>query len=294
MTSVDIPADLPLFNEAKDKVIILTGGSTGIGAETVRRLHGLGAFVNFLDVDRTNGEALSKELGDNVRFYPGSVTVWADQLHVFEDVVARHGHIDIVFANAGIDDVVEDLLEDAVDEAGKLKEPTLVVLDVTLRGVLLTSKLAISFFRRQNSPGSLVITGSAASYLDTAGIPVYNAAKHGVLGLVRSLRDQLAAEPAEIRVNLVAPAFVQTKFTAHVLHLWQRDNLPINQPSDIANALLFLALNKDYHGRSIYAAAGKFTEIETSIEQTRATWLGQQNEDWIQQRKANGIRLGRQ
>jgi NAD(P)-dependent dehydrogenase (short-subunit alcohol dehydrogenase family) len=221
-----------------------------------------------------------------------------------------------VFANAGIDEVVEDVFVDTVDDAtGELKEPKLLVLDVTLRGVILTTKLAISTFRKQSKEGekegatetagtgtpggtfggSLVITGSAASYLDTPGIPIYNAAKHGVLGLVRSLRDQLEVEThGGIRINLVAPAFVQTQFTAHVLHLWQRENLPINQPIDIANALLFLGLNPAYHGRAIYSAGGKYAEIEGPIEKTRNVWLGQQFEYWIQKRKVNGIRLGKQ
>ncbi|KJR80505.1 oxidoreductase, short chain dehydrogenase [Sporothrix schenckii 1099-18] len=319
MASLEIPADLPLFQEAKDKVVILTGGATGIGEATVRRLHSLGAIVNVLDVDRVNGAKLAAELGAGVHFYEGSVSVWADQLRIFDGVIAQYGRVDLVFANAGIDEVVEDVFVDAVDAAtGQLQEPRLLVLDVNLRGVILTTKLALSTFRRQlkaaetegaagtartGTPGntrntrggSLVITGSAASYLDTPGIPIYNTAKHGVLGLVRSLRDQLEGEThGAIRINLVAPAFVQTQFTAHVLHLWQRENLPINQPADIANALLFLGLNRAYHGRAIYAAGGQYAEIEGAIETTRNVWLGQQFEDWIQKRKVNGIRLGKQ
>ncbi|KAL1903161.1 hypothetical protein Sste5346_000446 [Sporothrix stenoceras] len=313
MTSLEIPADLPLFQQAKDKVVILTGGSTGIGEATVRRLHNLGAVVNFLDVDRVNGAKLAAELGERVRFYEGSVSIWADQLRIFEGVIAQYGRVDLVFANAGIDEVVEDVFVDTIDEAtGKLQEPKLLVLDVTLRGVILTTKLAISTFRKQlkaaqegatgtraaktDTPGgSLVITGSAASYLDTPGIPIYNTAKHGVLGLLRSLRDQIEGEThGGIRINLVAPAFVQTQFTAHVLHHWIRESLPINQPIDIANALLFLALNPAYHGRAIYAAGGKYAEIEGTLESTRNVWLGQQFEDWIQKRKVNGIRLGKQ
>ncbi|CAK7236797.1 hypothetical protein SCUCBS95973_009731 [Sporothrix curviconia] len=288
MTSVDIPADHPLFTEAKDKVVVLTGGATGIGAATVRKLHGLGAFVNFLDVDRKNAEALVQGLGGSnpVRFYPGSVSVWADQVRFFEGVVAQYGRVDIVLANAGIMSAGEPLLADTLDDAGHLKEPSLGVLDVTLRGVILTSKLAIHTFRKQKSPGSLVITGSAASYVDAPGLPLYGVAKHGVLGLMRSLRDDIAAEPTNIRVNLVAPSFVDTPFTAHALATWKKNNLPINQASDIAKALLFLALNQEYNGRSIYVTGGIFAEIEGPIEATRPTWLGKQNEEWYQQRKA--------
>jgi NAD(P)-dependent dehydrogenase (short-subunit alcohol dehydrogenase family) len=78
MTSLEIPVDLLLFQEVKDKVVILTGGATGIGEATVRRLHSLGAIVSFLDVDRANGAKLAAELGERVHFYEGSVSVWAD------------------------------------------------------------------------------------------------------------------------------------------------------------------------------------------------------------------------
>ncbi len=227
------------------------------------------------------------------------MTAWADQLALFEGTAQKHGRIDIVLANAGVDEVLEDVFADTLDPAtGQLQAPTLIVLDIDLRGVLFTAKLALSFFRRLGTrDAAFVATGSAASYLDTPGIPVYNAAKHGVVGLVRSLKDSLRAQASDaqtIRANVVAPAFVQTKFTQHVLHLWQREKLPINQPDDIARALLFLALNRDYHGQTIYAAGGTFTEVEKAYEATRPQWLGVQNDAWIKQRQSKSIKLGKQ
>lgn len=229
----------------------------------------------------------------NVQFFHGSVLDWNDQLSVFETTLQKHGRIDIVLANAGIDEVAEDAFVDSLDEKGRLLPPTLIVLDVTLRGAIYTAKLALSFFRKQQVLGSLVLTGSAASYLDTPGIPIYNAAKHGVLGLVRSLRDSLKAEGL-IRANVVAPAFTQTRFTQHLLELWEKENLPINQPEHIARAITFLALNKEYHGKTLYVAAGAYTEIEGPILASRDTWLGKQNTAWIEQRKSKSIRLGKQ
>ncbi|OAA54248.1 NAD(P)-binding domain protein [Niveomyces insectorum RCEF 264] len=298
MTTVHIPADLPLFAEAKGKVVVLTGGSTGIGEATVRLFHRLGAFVHFLDIDTKNGERLANELGSNVTFYPGSVIEWADQLHVFESAVAAHGHVDIVLANAGIDEVAEDAFVDTFDAAtGKLQPPTLVVLDVNLRGVLYSAKLALSFFRRYPAPdgpggGSFVATASAASYLDTPGIPVYNAAKHGVLGFMRSLRNTLPPA-AHIRVNVVAPAFVQTKFTQHLLAAWQHAGLPVNQPDQVAPALAYLALNGACQGQALFVAGGTYTELEGPIDAARAAWMGPANAAWVNRKKALNIKFGK-
>ena len=123
--------------------------------------------------------------------------------------------------------MAEDVFADVFDPQGKLQSPTLVVLDVTLHGVIYTTKLALSYFRRLQISGSLVVTGSVASYLDTPGIPVYNASKHDIIGLIRSLRDSLSQEGL-IRANVVAPSFTATPFTRHILQLWAKEKLPVN------------------------------------------------------------------
>ncbi|KAI5857331.1 NAD(P)-binding protein [Durotheca rogersii] len=184
---------------------------------------------------------------------------------MFEKTLARHGHIDIVVGNAGIDEVVEDAFVDRLDYNGCVQPSTLIVLDVTLRGVIYTTKLALSFFRP----------------------------KHGVLGLVRSLRDSLKTEGL-VRANVVAPAFTQTRFTQHLLETWRANDWPINQPEDVARAISFLALNPDYHGKTLYIAAGTYTELEDPIQASRETWLGKQNTAWVDSRKAKGVRLGKQ
>ncbi|KAJ9145143.1 NAD(P)-binding protein [Pleurostoma richardsiae] len=292
MSAIEIAPDSRVFSDVRDKVVILTGGATGIGAATVRLLNEHGAIVSFLDVNKAVGEELAAELGDNVHFFHGSVTTWEDQLKVFEWTVEKYGRVDIVLANAGIDEVVEDAFADKFDESGKLQAPTLIVLDVTLRGVIFTIKLALSYFRRLKIRGSIVATGSAASYLDTPGIPVYNAAKHGVLGLVRSLRDSLKEEGL-IRANVVAPSFTATPFTKNLIHFWRREGLPINEPEQIARAILFLAVNPDYHGKSLYVAAGTYTELEGPILATQEQWLGKQNTAWVNLRKTKNLKMGK-
>jgi NAD(P)-dependent dehydrogenase (short-subunit alcohol dehydrogenase family) len=229
----------------------------------------------------------------NVTFFHGSVLNWEDQLNIFELTVKTHGRVDIVIANAGIDEVAEDVFVDTFDDDGKLKAPSLAVLDVNIRGVIFTTKLALSFFRRLNIKGSLVATGSAASYLDTPGIPVYNASKHGVIGLIRSLRDTLAQEGL-IRTNVVAPWFTLTPFTQKLAPTWAEKGLPANTPDDIAKAIVYLSVHTDYHGKSLYVAGGRYTELEEQIQSSRDIWLGEQNTAWVDQRKSAKIKLGKQ
>lgn len=218
---------------------------------------------------------------------------WDDQLNIFEQTIKKRGRVDIVIANAGIDEVAEDVFVDTYDNEGKLKAPSLIVLDVNIRGVIFTIKLALSYFRRLNIRGSLVATGSAASYLDTPGIPVYNAAKHGVIGLIRSLRDTLAEEGL-VRTNVVAPWFTATPFTQKLVPIWAQNGLPINKPDDIAKAIIYLSVHTGYHGKSLYVAGGKYTELEGQIQSSRDIWLGEQNTAWVDLRKAAKIKLGKQ
>ncbi|KAF5010124.1 hypothetical protein FDECE_3710 [Fusarium decemcellulare] len=293
MASVNITVNDPVFGNARDKVVILTGGSTGIGAETVRLLTGLGAKVSFLDTNKIASENLVAELAGDVQFFHGSVLNWDDQLNIFEQTVQKYGRVDIVLANAGIGEINEDVFVDTFDQQQKLQAPKLIVLDVNIRGPIYTTKLALSYFRRLKISGSLVLTGSAASYLDTPGIPVYNAAKHGVIGLVRSLRDTLAEEGL-VRANVVAPWFTDTPFTTKVIKTWEETRLPINKPIDVARAIAFLSLNPDYHGKSIYVADGNYTELESGVQASREIWLGKQNTVWDDQKKAAKIKLGKQ
>ena len=122
---------------------------------------------------------------------------------------------------------------------------------------------------------------------------MYNAAKHGVIGLVRSLRDTLREEGL-VRANVVAPWFTLTPFTAEVAGLWQANGLPVNTPEDVARAIAFLALNVEYHGKSLFVSNGKYTELEDNVQSSRNTWLGEQNTAWVDQRKAGKIKLGKQ
>ena len=105
------------------------------------------------------------------------VTSWTDLRHAFNSLK----HVDKVFANAGISEH-NNFLEDIVDSDGALREPSYEVLDVNVRAVFNTVKLAWSAMRRQKSGGSIVITTSATAYAPEQSLPVYSASKLAVSG----------------------------------------------------------------------------------------------------------------
>ena len=134
---------------------------------------------------------------------------WSDQKRLFKTAVegSPSGCINVVFANAAIVKVIDPVVEDAVDEDGEPVEPNLDVVNIGIRGTLLTTKLAVHYFRRQLPKGDndhcLVITASIAGYWDHPWHPQYAMMKWAARGLMRSLRSSLPEN--EMRVNIIAP-----------------------------------------------------------------------------------------
>ncbi|KAL0261336.1 hypothetical protein SLS55_002766 [Diplodia seriata] len=145
----------------KGKVIIITGGSSGIGLATVSLALKHGAKVVIGDLNPPPPEV--REHASST-FVPLDVTSWAALSEIFEKAVEQHGRIDHVFANAGVAPRTT-LLEDKLDSNGKLQEPDYSVIDINLKSVLSTTALALHHMRKQRPPGgSIVLTASASSY----------------------------------------------------------------------------------------------------------------------------------
>ncbi|KKY20357.1 putative short-chain dehydrogenase reductase sdr [Diplodia seriata] len=208
----------------KGKVIIITGGSSGIGLATVSLALEHGAKVVIGDLNPPPPEV--REHASST-FVPLDVTSWAALSEIFEKAVEQHGRIDHVFANAGVAPRTT-LLEDKLDSNGKLQEPDYSVIDINLKSVLSTTALALHHMRKQQPPGgSIVLTASASSYQRFPSVD-YTTAKHGVLGLLRSLSPTLSKTPSSsaaadrtgtgtgtplsqhIRVNAIAPQWTAT------------------------------------------------------------------------------------
>ena len=205
-----IPGDTtPDLSSLKGKSVVLTGGGSGIGEQYMRHFVAAGAFVTFSDIVEDRAEKLVSELGtENVAFVPGNVLVWQDQVKLFKTALEKSpsNTIDIVIANAGIG-LPDDSLIHTEDSNGDPVEPELTTLKVNIIGVFYTVKLAMYYLPKQpegeDRDRCIIMTASLSGYLDHADAPQYNASKHGVRAIMKSIRRTGPAQ--NIRINLIAP-----------------------------------------------------------------------------------------
>lgn len=188
----------PSPSSLKDSVIVLTGGALGVGSNIVRQAHAAGAHVFFGDVLDEAGHELAKELSSSgcttVRYQHCDVTSYADTLALFEAAHKAFGRIDHAIANAGIGEQgnifdPELTLESIKEEPKKAMN----VVDVNLKGEIYFARIA-SVYLRQGDAGdirdkSLTLLSSVAGFREDPGLYVYVPSKHGVLGLMRVLRE---------------------------------------------------------------------------------------------------------
>ncbi|EJT99236.1 NADP-binding protein [Dacryopinax primogenitus] len=250
---------------AKEKVVIITGGSSGIGLATVELFSSLGAHVFVGDIT-----SLPKFF-PKTTFQKTDVSLWSDLLELFDVAFQAHGRVDIVLANAGIGEIA-DLFDPVLDDSGRPKEPNYKTLDVNLKGVVGCIKLAV-FYMRKGGGGGVGVTGSVASYLGE-GVPLYTATKHGVLGLVRSLASTLKND--NITINLVAPFFTDSALMYPSLRTFCTSrNIPVSRASSVAKALAYNALRgSEWTGKGVWVAADKWGEVEVGLEESREKCLG--------------------
>jgi NAD(P)-dependent dehydrogenase (short-subunit alcohol dehydrogenase family) len=218
------------------KVAIVTGGASGIGLATTRRLVADGGRVVVGDIDQQALGAVADELGDAVAILACDVTVEADVERLAEAAVRRFGGLDVAFANAGIGSVGRLVDADAAEWSR--------VLDVNLTGPFLTIKHAA---RRMARGGSIVVTASLNGVQAGVGMGAYCSSKAGVAMLVQVAALELGA--GGIRVNAVGPGLVRTQLTEGAFLLPSivgeyEENTPLGRhasPDEVANVVAFLA-----------------------------------------------------
>ncbi|MDR2312300.1 MAG: SDR family oxidoreductase [Brucellaceae bacterium] len=220
----------------KDKVVIVTGGASGIGEASVRAFAREGAKVVIADF-ADHGQALADELGaDKALFIKIDVTDSEAVQAMIAQTVAQFGRLDVMFANAGIaaDGPIDELEESAWQRT----------IDINLGGVYLCDKYAIQQFLKQGG-GVIVNCGSIHSHVGKRGVTAYAAAKGGVKLLTQTLGIEYGAKG--IRVNAVCPGYIDTPLLSHIpddakeklvaLHPMGR----LGRAEEVANAVLFLA-----------------------------------------------------
>lgn len=182
----------------KGKVALITGAASGIGRAAAMRFAAEGARVFCADLNLAGAQQVAGEIGAAASALHVDVADHASNQAMVAEVMAAAGRFDIAFLNAGFYGAAEGL--DTVDEALFDR-----LIAINLKGAFNGIK-AVQPVIAQG--GSVVVTASAAGVVGHPGNPAYSAAKHGVVGLVKSCVDAFAARGA--RVNALCPGGVET------------------------------------------------------------------------------------
>lgn len=255
------------------RVAVITGGASGLGEATARRIVAEGGRVVIADYGVERAESVAASLGDAAVVAPCDVTDEAQVAAAMDLAAERFGRLDGVFANAGIVGVVGPIADTPMDDWDR----TMAVLS---RGVFMSVKHGARVMIDAGNGGAIVLTSSVAGVQGGLGPHAYAMAKTGVIGLARSAASELAQH--RIRVNAVAPGSIPTAMTAHVI-AGDPDDLervtdrigkmsPLGRsgsPDDIANAVLYFFSDAGSYvtGQTLVVDAGV-----TSGASMSATW----------------------
>tara|TARA_R110000868_G_scaffold108195_1_gene295612 strand:+ start:745 stop:1494 length:750 start_codon:yes stop_codon:yes gene_type:complete len=228
------------MSKFENKVVVITGGTSGIGLGTAKAFAAQGAAVYITGRRQETLDAAVQAIDGNVTGVRGDMSNLADLDRLYDTVQQKHAQIDVLFVNAGGGEFAPlgAITEDHYQRT----------FDTNVKGVLFTVQKALPVLR---DGASIILTSSTTGTAGTANFSVYSASKAAVRNFARSwildLKDR------NIRVNVVSPGLTET---AGVTDLFgggdQAESIKdhfigsipsarIGQPEDVANAVLFLA-----------------------------------------------------
>lgn len=224
----------------KDKVALVTGASRGIGKAIALCLAENGAAVA---VNYSSSEASALEVaefiqknGGKAEIFKARVNIEAEVEEMYSDIEKSLGPVNILVNNAGItkDNLLMRMKTEEWDS----------VIDVNLKGVFLCTRRAVKSMMK-NRYGKIINISSVVGFSGNAGQFNYTAAKAGIIGMTKSAALEFASRG--IRVNAVAPGFIETDMTASLpddVKAAYMEKIPLKslgRPEDIANAVVYLA-----------------------------------------------------
>lgn len=221
------------------KIALVTGGTSGIGFATAKRFVAEGAHVFITGRRQAELNAAVKKIGGDVTGVQGDVSKLSDLDALYDRIKTEKGHLDIVFANAGIGEFVpvEAITEDHFDR----------IFNINVKGLLFTVQKALPLLR---DGGAVILNASIVANKGMPAFSVYSASKAAVRSFARSWSNDLRER--KIRVNAVSPGIVPTE--AYTTNLGMNEeqiegfvagaDIPLGRagtPDEIAKAVSFLA-----------------------------------------------------
>jgi NAD(P)-dependent dehydrogenase (short-subunit alcohol dehydrogenase family) len=226
----------------QDRIVVVTGGGSGIGRETAIEFAGEGGIVAVSDIDTRSAERTVEEItakGGKAHAF-GLDTTDPKAVQAFFDTVERRlGGLDVLVNSAGIREI-KAIVDLSHEEWSR-------VINVNLTGVFLTSQAFVQRLVKAGKAGAIVNLASTLGVTAAPNRPAYTASKHGVVGLTKEMGLELGT--TGIRVNAVGPGVTRTALTeryfqepamaetvksVHAMNRW-------GEAREIARAILFLA-----------------------------------------------------
>ncbi len=229
--------------EEERRVVLVTGGSRGIGKETAKVYaeNGYDVAINYVS-DKTDVEGIKKEfqdMGVKCLMVKADVSNEEDVNNMVEKVISEFGKIDVLVNNAGItkDTLLMRMSKEDFDK----------VIDINLKGTFLVTKAVIKYMMKKRN-GSIINLASVVGVVGNSGQSNYSASKAGIIGFTKSVAKELASR--NIRANAVAPGFIETDMT-NVLKDDVKENIGNQIPlkrmgtaKEVAEVIYFLGTEK--------------------------------------------------
>lgn len=220
-----------------DKVVVITGGTDGIGLATARSFAAEGAHVYIMARRRERLDEALTEIGNGAVGVQGDVSNLDDLDRLYAQIKHDHGRVDVVFANAGISESapIGGIEEDHFDR----------VFGINVKGTVFTVQKALPLM---SAGGAIVLAGSGAGSKGFANLSVYSATKAAIRSLARTWTTDLKSRG--IRVNVVSPGMALTPAMQTYLRNnagaeeWMHQAIPFGRlarTEEIAKTVLFLA-----------------------------------------------------
>jgi 3-oxoacyl-[acyl-carrier protein] reductase len=227
------------MGELQGKVAIVTGGTAGIGRAIALKFASEGAKVIVFGTSPERGEAVAKELGEGGQFMRVDVSKTDEVDQAVKEILAQHEKIDILVNNAGItqDGLLMKMTEEQWDR----------VIEVNLKSAFNTCR-PVSRAMMRAREGSIINVSSVVGLTGNAGQTNYVASKAGLIGFSKALALEVASR--KVRVNSIAPGFIETRMTDAIPEKYRElilTKIPFGRqgrPEEIAEAALFLASDR--------------------------------------------------